>query len=563
MEIMGSLVLLDLMGGVALLLWGLHMVHSGILRSFGPDLRLLLAKGLNNRLSAFAAGLGLTALLQSSTATALITSSFAAEGLVGLVPALAIMLGANVGTTLIVQVLSFDIASVAPVLFVLGLIAFRTGPRSRIKDIGRVFIGLGLMLLSLHILLDTLAPAENAPGVRVFMNAITGDPVLCILIGAAVTWIAHSSVASVLLIMSLAYAQFISPYAALALVLGANLGSAINPIFEGARRDDPASYRLPLGNFINRLAGVLLVMPFLRPITGHLQAWQPDAAKLTAEFHIIFNVATAIIFIGLLDGMARLLKRFLPNRVLEADPTRPRYLDESALETPSLALADASRETLRMGDAVETMLRRVMTAMMTNDRALVDQVSKMDNAVDSLDEAIKLYITKLTRGSLDEREGKRAMEIISFAINLEHIGDIIDKNLSELATKKIKRRFQFSPEGAEELSAFHKRIMESLRIAFGVFMSGDASEARKLLAEKAVLRNTELAATERHLDRLREGRPETLETTSLHLDVLRDLRRIHSHICSVAYPVLEASGELAAYRDSESIQLALPAAQPR
>jgi phosphate:Na+ symporter len=204
-----------------------------------------------------------------------------------------------------------------------------------------------------------------------------------------------------------------------------------------------------------------------------------------------------------------------------------------------------------------------MAAMMTNDRALVDQVSKMDNIVDGLDEAIKLYITKLTRGSLDEREGKRAMEIISFAINLEHIGDIIDKNLSELATKKIKRRFQFSPEGAEELSAFHRRIMESLRIAFGVFMSGDVNEARKLLAEKAALRNTELAATERHLDRLREGRPETLETTSLHLDVLRDLRRIHSHICSVAYPVLDATGDLAAFRDSESDLLAQPVAQPR
>ncbi len=560
---MGSLVLLDLMGGVALLLWGLHMVHSGILRAFGPDLRLLLAKGLNNRLAAFAAGLGLTALLQSSTATALITSSFAAEGLVGLVPALAIMLGANVGTTLIVQLLSFNIVAIAPVLFVLGLVAFRGGARSRIKDLGRVSIGLGLMLLSLHILLDTLAPAENAPGVRVFINAITGDPVLCILIGAAVTWMVHSSVAGVLLIMSLAYAHFISPSAALALVLGANLGSAINPALEGARRDNPASYRLPLGNLVNRLAGVLLVTPFLRPIAEQLQIWQPDLAKLTAEFHIAFNVATAIIFIGLLDGMARLLKRMLPDRVQETDPSRPRYLDESALETPSLALTDAARETLRIGDAVETMLRKVMTAMMTGDRALVDQVSRMDNGVDGLYEAIKLYITKLTRGSLDEREGKRAMEIISFAINLEHIGDIIDKNLSELATKKIKRRFQFSPEGADELSAFHKRIMESLRIAFGVFMSGDVNEARKLLAEKAVLRNTELAATERHLDRLREGRPETLETTSLHLDVLRDLRRIHSHICSVAYPVLEASGELAAYRDSESSQFALTAAQPR
>lgn len=555
---MGSIVLLDLMGGVALLLWGLHMVHSGVLRAFGPELRQLLAGALRNRFAAFAAGVGLTALLQSSTATALITSSFTAEGLVSLVPALAIMLGANVGTTLIVQVLSFNIAAVAPVLFILGLVAFRSGPRSRIKDIGRVSIGLGLMLLALHILLETLAPAENAPGVRIFMNAITGDPALCIVIGAVVTWAVHSSVASVLLIMSLAFAHFVTPFAALALVLGANLGSAINPILEGARRDNPASYRLPLGNFVNRLVGVAVVAPFLRPITEILQAWQPDLAKMTTEFHIAFNMATAILFIGLLDGMARLLRTLLPNRVQEADPLRPRYLDESALETPSLALADAARETLHMGDLVEVMLRKVMAAMMNNDRALVDQVSRMDNSVDALDEAIKLYLTKLTRGSLDEREGRRAMEIISFTINLEHIGDIIDKNLSELATKKIKRRFQFSPEGAEELSAFHKRTMDSLRIAFGVFMSGDVNEARKLLAEKAHLRNTELAATEKHLDRLREGRPETIETTSLHLDVLRDLRRIHSHICSVAYPVLEAKGELSANESARSDVVAMP-----
>ena len=555
---MGSIVLLDLMGGVALLLWGLHMVHSGVLRAFGPDLRQLLAGALRNRFAAFAAGVGLTALLQSSTATALITSSFTAEGLVSLVPALAIMLGANVGTTLIVQVLSFNIAAVAPVLFILGLVAFRSGPRSRIKDIGRVSIGLGLMLLALHILLETLAPAENAPGVRIFMNAITGDPALCIVIGAVVTWAVHSSVASVLLIMSLAFAHFVTPFAALALVLGANLGSAINPILEGARRDNPASYRLPLGNFVNRLVGVAVVAPFLRPITEILQAWQPDLAKMTTEFHIAFNMATAILFIGLLDGMARLLRTLLPNRVQEADPLRPRYLDESALETPSLALADAARETLHMGDLVEVMLRKVMAAMMNNDRALVDQVSRMDNSVDALDEAIKLYLTKLTRGSLDEREGRRAMEIISFTINLEHIGDIIDKNLSELATKKIKRRFQFSPEGAEELSAFHKRTMDSLRIAFGVFMSGDVNEARKLLAEKAHLRNTELAATEKHLDRLREGRPETIETTSLHLDVLRDLRRIHSHICSVAYPVLEAKGELSANESARNDVVAMP-----
>jgi phosphate:Na+ symporter len=378
------------------------------------------------------------------------------------------------------------------------------------------------------------------------MGTLTEDPVLCIVIAAALTWIAHSSVASVLLIMSLAYSHFITPYAALALVLGANLGSALNPVIEGGKRDSPASYRLPLGNLVNRVIGIALIAPFLHPVSQSLHAWQPDLAKFTAEFHIAFNVATAVVFIGFLDPLAGLLKRVLPDRHRMADPAQPRYLDEAALDTPSLALADASRETLRMGDLVETMLRQVMTGMMTNDRASIVQVSRMDNTVDTLDGAIRLYLTNLTRGSLDDREGKRAMEIISFAINLEHIGDIIDKNLSELATKKIKRRLQFSPEGAEELSAFHRRIADSLRIAFGIFMSGNADEARRLLAEKAALRNAELAATEKHLDRLRDGRPESIETTSLHLDVLRDLRRIHSHICSVAYAVLNGS-----YRTAE------------
>jgi phosphate:Na+ symporter len=154
------------------------------------------------------------------------------------------------------------------------------------------------------------------------------------------------------------------------------------------------------------------------------------------------------------------------------------------------------------------------------------------------------------------------MEIISFAINLEHVGDIIDKNLCEIAGKKIKRKLEFSTEGAAELSAFHKRVLESLRAAFGVFMSGDVAEARKLLAEKTHLRNAELAAAEKHFERLREGRPETLETTSLHLDVLRDLKRIHSHICSVVYPVLEASGDIAAVQtESDPITLAAPNAK--
>lgn len=561
---MGTLVLLDLMGGVALLLWGLHMVQSGITRAFGPDLRRLLSTALANRFAAFGAGLGLTALLQSSTATGLMTASFASEGTVSLVAALAIMLGANVGTTLIVQVLAFNVTAVAPVLFVFGLVAFRSGGRHWIKDLGRVSIGLGLMLLALHILIGSLAPAENAPAARAVLGAITGDPVLCVLIGAALTWAAHSSVATVLLVMSLAFSHFVTPPAALALVLGANLGSAINPVFEGGRREDLASYRLPVGNLINRVAGVLLALPFLPMIATALAAWQPDMAKMTAQFHIAFNVVLAAVFIGLLDPLAALLTKMLPAPAKTQDPSAPRYLDESALGTPSLALADSARETLRMGDFVEVMLRQVMQALLTGDRALVAEVSRADNIVDKLDEAIRLYVTKLTRQPLDDAEAQRAMEIISFAINLEHIGDIIDKNLSELAAKKIKRRIEFSADGATELAAFHARILDSLKLAFSVFMSGDRAQAELLIAEKAKIRGAELAAAERHFERLREGRPETIETTSLHLDVLRDLKRIHSHICSVAYSVLEEGGGGApALAESDPITLWPPGGRPQ
>jgi len=563
----GSYILLDLMGGVALLLWGLHMVHSGIVRAFGSDLRRILSVALRNRLNAFLAGLGVTAVLQSSTATALIATSFTASGVVDLAPALALMLGANVGTTLITQVLSFDISWASPVLIVAGVVAFKRGGRTRTRDLGRVSIGLGLMLLSLHILLTSLAPAENAPAIRTLLGVVTEMPLLSLLIGAVLTWAAHSSVAVVLLVMSLAYAGFVSPAAALALVLGANLGSAINPVLEGGSAADPASRRLPIGNLVNRVVGIAVVLPFLHPIADQLARLDPNPAREAANFHTAFNLVLAAVFILALDPLARLLTRLLPAQKKSADPSTPLYLDETAIVTPAVALACAARETLHIGDIVETMLRQTMTAFLTDDRKLVAEIERMDNAVDRLCEAIKLYVTKVTRESLEERDGRRAMEIISFDINLEHVGDIIDKNLMELAAKKIKNKLQFSKEGAAEIEAFHRRVLDNLKLAFGVFISGDAKVARKLIEEKAHLREAELAAAESHLARLRAGRPESIETSSLHLDVLRDLKRIHSHICSVAYPVLEAAGELQPSRLREAEPAPLPvessAAPPR
>jgi phosphate:Na+ symporter len=541
---MGSTVILDLMGGVALLLWGLHMVHSGVVRAFGADLRRLLGLALKGRFRAFLAGAFVTALLQSSTATGLMVASFVTSGTLDLAPALAVMLGANVGTTLVVQILSFNIAVVTPVLLLAGVIAFKRGARTRTRDLGRVVIGIGLMLLALHIFLGALVTTESATVSRALLGAIAGQPLLCLIIAAAITWAAHSSVAVVLVVMALGAAHLVPPTAVLAMVLGANLGSALNPLIETSQPGNLASRRLPIGNLLTRVVGCALVLPFLIPISDLLQRYEPNPARLAADFHTAFNVLLALMFIGPLDFIATRLMRWLPEQPKSADPGTPVYLDTSATSAPAVALVCAAREVLRMGDVVETMLRQAMTALLTNDRKLVAEISRMDDALDSLNEAVKLYVTRMTRDSLDDRDGYRAMEIISFSINLEHVGDIIDKNLMDLASKKIRRGITFSKEGEADLVEFHQQVIDSLRLSVGIFMSGDMEVARQLIAAKAQLREREFALAERYLSRLREGTPDTIESYSLDLDILRDLKRIHSHLCSAAYPVLERAGAL-------------------
>jgi phosphate:Na+ symporter len=409
---------------------------------------------------------------------------------------------------------------------------------------GRVLIGIGLMLLALHIFLGALVTTESAVVSQALLGAIANQPIICLAIAAAVTWAAHSSVAVVLVVMSLGAAHLVSPAAELALVLGANVGSALNPLIEASQAGNPASRRLPVGNLLTRLVGCAAVLPFLQPITDLLQRLEPDPARMAADFHTAFNLLLAALFIGPLDFVAAWLTRWLPDKPRAADPGTPVYLDAGAAGAPAVALVCAAREVLRMGDIIETMLRQAMTALLTNDRKLVSEISRMDDAVDSLNEAVKLYVTRMTRDSLDDRDGYRAMEIVSFAINLEHVGDIIDKNLMDLASKKIRRGISFSKEGEADLKEFHQQVMDSLKLSVGIFMSGDVNVARELVAAKTLPREKEFAAAERYLSRLREGTPETAESYSLDLDILRDLKRVHSHLCSTAYPVLERAGAL-------------------
>src|SRR6185437_10847746 len=290
-----TLTFVDLAGAIALLLWGVHMVQSGITRALGANLRRVLTSALGNRVKAFFAGMGITALLQSSTATGLMATSFAAGGAIDLVPALAVMLGANVGTTIIVQVLSFDVSRVAPLFILVGVLLFRRGGAARNRDLGSVGIGLGLMLLALSDLLSLITPYEDVPSLRLLMGPIATDPIVGIVIAAALTWAAHSSVAVVILIMSLAARGVVPPHAAFALVLGANLGTAINPVLESSTGSDPASRRLPIGNLLNRIVGCVVALALLGPIGRLLVTLEPQAGRAVADFHTAFNLLLAVL----------------------------------------------------------------------------------------------------------------------------------------------------------------------------------------------------------------------------------------------------------------------------
>jgi phosphate:Na+ symporter len=539
-----SITLVNLAGAVALLLWGVHMVQTGVQRALGAKLRGLLGVALRNRVQAFLAGIGVTAILQSSTATGLMVTGFAAGGLVDLVPALAVMLGANVGTTLIVQLLSFNVAEVAPALILIGVLMFRRTSAAP-RDFGRVLIGLGLVLMALSQFVALLDPYEDVPSLRMLLGAVSTQPVLDVILAAGLTWAAHSSVAVVLLTMSFAAKGVVPPHAAFALVLGANLGTAINPVLEGGAGDDPAARRLPIGNLINRGIGVAVALALLPVLGPWMVSIDPDNTRVVADFHTGFNLVLALVFFPLLTPYAAMLRRMLPARVDTADPSRPLYLDQAAIEVPMVALGGATREALRMSDALEAMLQAFRDALQRPDRRQLGGLKRLDDVLDTLNTAIKTYMTALPSEAMTDADHRRVVEILCFATNLEHAGDVVDKGLLGIVAKQAKRGLVFSDAEAEPILRIIDRLVANLRSAAALLVTGDERAARLLVEEKEVFRSLEAEATAAHFERLREGRVGTIETSALHLDALRDLKQVNAHlVAAAAYPVLESKGEL-------------------
>jgi phosphate:Na+ symporter len=547
----GTLILIELAGHVGLLLWGTHMVGSGVQRGFGTVLRHWLGRNLDNRLHAFCTGLAVTTLLQSSTATGLLATSFAATGVIALAPALAVMLGANVGTALLTQLLSFNVALVGPPLVLAGVLAFRWASNSRLKNLGRIGIGLGLMLTALAGLVHTLGPIENAPLLRPVMGSLSGDPVLAMLIAALLTWACHSSIAMVLLVSSLAASHVVGPTGALALVLGANVGGALPALLDASTR---AARRLPLGNLLVRLAGTMVALPLLPEIAHALGGADPYAARLAVNFHLLFNVSLASVFLGPVGPLARSLTRWLPDPPTPTDPSRPMYLDVAALDSATVALANASRETLRMADMVDSMLRDTLGVIYRDDRVRAEAVSATARCVDKLGEAIRRYLADVgDEQSLDsQRAGARGQDILSAVINLEHVADIIANSLVEFSLRSFKRGEKLAAEEFEIVAAMHGELVDCLRLALAVFLQAEPRDATRLVASKAQFRMFDASAMTLSAQLLRTAAATTrladkdtaervAEESGLFLRTVRDLRRIHSHLASFAYPILHGS----------------------
>lgn len=538
----GHTILLNLIGGVALLLWGTQMVQAAILQGFGGVLKGAMARAAGRPLRAAATGAVAATALQSATATAALLTGFVARGLIALPAALALMLGADLGTTLAVQALSLDVRALMPVLLAAGVILARRSDRPQAAQVGRMLVGLALIMLALGLIVAASAPMRSSEVTAMVLGRLAHDPALALVFAALFTWAMHSSVAFVLFVIAMAGSGLVGLPLALTLVLGANVGAGLVALGLGLKAP-VAARRVLYGNLGFRLAGALAVFLALDPVTAAIGRLGDDPARLAAHFHTMFSLGLLLVFLPLTGVAARLLERLWPDAEAGASQ-RLEHLDTALLANPALALNAATRAMLMLADKVELMLREAILTFADRDGARVRDLVALEEAVDADQEAIKLYLAKLMQQPLTAEDSARVLEAVLFTTNLEHIGDIIDKGLLRLALKKQRHALSFSDEGWREIRIFHGLIAEQMRRAVAVYVSRDTGMARELVARKDRLRHEEQVATQRHLARLRDGLAETIETSALHLDVLRDLKRINAHLTTVAYPILEQTGEL-------------------
>lgn len=530
------LTLLNLLSAIALLVWGTHIVSSGILRVYGSDLHRFLANHLNKKMPAFLTGVGITMLVQSSNATALLVATFVGQKLMALSPALVVLLGADVGTALLARILTFNLSWLSPLFIFFGVVLFRSFRQKRIGQIGRIGIGLGLILLALQLIVHSAQPITSASGVQVIFSSLTGDVMLDALVGAIFAIISYSSLATVLITATLAATHVIAFKVALCLVVGANLGSGLLAMLNSSTAN-AAGKRIVLGNLLFKFIGLLLVLPFINFIAGYLERFAIDNNELIILFHVVYNILRCAAMVAFIQPMAKLCYRLIPDEPKAEGGTYPKQLDSSALITPTLAMANASRETLRMGDILEQMLMHftnILHGKLVDDR----KVRILDDNMDNFYTAIKLYLARIPKEELPETESYRWAEIIEMVVNLEQAGDIVVKMCGDVVEKAIQQQYKFSAEGLRELDEMLEQLLNALRLSLSLLLSRDLNNAKRLRRTRQRFRLLNRRYSHAHVQRLHQNNVQSIQTSSLHLSLLSDLNRLSSLLCAAAYNII-------------------------
>ena len=540
------LLLLHLAGAVTLLLWAVRMVRTGVERSQEPALRRALRESKGGKLRAAGIGAVVAVLLQSSTAVAVLAAGFAGSGALTLATGLALMLGADVGSSLVVQVLSVDLHWVTPVLLLCGGGLFFKGPNREIKQLGRILIGIALILVALQMIGEATAPLREAEFLPAITGYLSGDFISAFLLGAAFTWLVHSSVASILLVATFAAQGLVPLELGVSLMLGANLGGGL--IAVGLTRQSfVEARRITWGNLLFRGLGALTALLVFHLANLPLNWLGEGAARQIVNLHLGFNLILLLVCLPLTGLVAKVMEKLVKPKLTPEQLANPlaeaaSCLDQAVVGVPALALASATRELLRMAEIVERMLRPLMELYETGDPEKIRQARRLEQAVDQAQSEIKLYLAKIAYA--EEDEARRGQELSGFAINLEYVGDAISKTLLKLAETRRDQKLSFSPEGWRELNELHHRVMANMQLALNVLVSKDRESARQLLAEKDAMRSAERASYGQHLKRLQSGGAQSIETSNIHLETVRALKTINSLFASVAYPILAESGDL-------------------
>ena len=542
----GMVVFINLAGAVALLLWATRMVRTGIERAYGDVLREKLRLAISNRVTAAIAGFFFAIALQSATAVALIVAGFVASGYVTTAIGIATLLGADLGSALVVRILRQDLSLLIPILLLAGTIAFRASESRNWRQIGRILFGLGLLLLSLRLIGEASTPLKTSEILPVIINYLSRDWITAFVLAGLLTWAFHSSVAAVLLLASLADRALIPPVLIIPLVLGINFGAAvIGAVLTRGERVDARI--VPLGNVAIRGLGTLIALA--AQMTFELQssifsALPGDAVVLV---HLATNLAVLVLGLPFCGVVGRLLKLWL-TPVAEPDEvggeTRLSALNPEHLTDPRQAIANATREVLTVCERIELMLTWIFDVFDTPDKQKVRRIEELDDEIDETHRDIKFYLAKISESRLDEKSAAQLQDILGATIKLEQAADIIAQNMVTRARKKDSRKITFSNEGWHELKALHQEVLKNARLAFNLFVNADLDHARQLVAQKEVVRTMVRASEEQHMQRLRDGNDNSYDSSSIHIDTMRDLKEINSLFASIAYPVLASAGML-------------------